>query len=232
MEFLNQITKYAPIGSALVIILSGLKQRIYFGAFNINIFSYLTLTELITIFIKDAIFILGILALASLTFFVIQSLEKFFKFLNKRKWLRIIFYVILLIPLYFMWKSTKQDIGENENGIALVSLILSFFLTFLAITFIIVLKVQNISKKRQLIYNSTITVLFIVSISLFNIYQISHQKVNIQYELFSKNNIIKTNNNLVRISRTENYFFLYNKSEKQTIVLKNENIEKIVITNK
>lgn len=233
MNLLDNVLKYSTLASVFILFLSYLSQSMFYKQFNIDIISYISLSEFMVLFLKDSILI--IIVVSSTFPFVkfikhIQSKNNNFFNLSKFKnWFIIILSLLssTLIISIIISKISNTDFSHAIIPVAF----LSFVILITSIALGVILK-ENVTQKMQLIIGVMFSVILISSFSVLKSYQIKNYPSNLFHEIKLLNSTIKTDHNLIKIGQTENYFFLYNKSNKTTSIIKIDNLLEVNITNK
>jgi hypothetical protein len=185
------------------------------------------------LFLKDSIFI--IIVLTSTFPFVkfikyIQSKNN--DFFNLTKFENWFFLVLSLLSSTLIISIIISKISNTDFSRALTPVAFLSFISIIASITIGVMLKENITQKMQLIIGVIFSVILISSFSLIKSYQIKKYPSNLFHEIKLANSTIKTNHNLIKIGQTENYFFLYNKSNKTTSIIKIDDLLEVKITNK
>jgi len=76
MKF-EQILKYIPLGTIALTLISGIKLAIYYGQFNIQIFDFVELNEIITLFMDDIIYYLTMSSVVLIIYLILSTFTNF-----------------------------------------------------------------------------------------------------------------------------------------------------------
>lgn len=237
MKFLDDVVKYSPLGSVLIIFLSFIRQFFYYGQFSIDITNYISLTEFIVLFLKDSILIIGILTITFSFVLLMKNfkiiIEKYIGLNKVKRWLFFIIILVITISLnYFAIITLKSKSINHDANFFLVSLIISFSILILTSFIITIILEDKITKNKQLISGFFFAIILTLIIAINTSYQIKNEVVKNIYEIKQDSKTIITDDNLVKIGQTENYFFLYYKSEEMSLIIKTEDINEILIHSK
>lgn len=104
---LDRIAKLLPLGAALLIGLGVLKTSIYYNYFGVDIMTYLSTSEVVTLFLNDYVSILTLIILATIHILisdhVIYKVDSAFgtdffeDLIRKHKWKFFLFFLIVVL---------------------------------------------------------------------------------------------------------------------------------------
>lgn len=231
---LVRIVKLLPLGAVILIGLGVLKTSVYYNYFGVDIMSYLSTSEALTLFLNDykPVFTLGIIAFFHFDFsdraidfiedktdFDIQSLIK------NHKWKYFLFSISVTITFSYLIYFQKIHLYD----------LLIYFFVFSASN---IISFYFINKNLgESLYNENRIVDFlqifaftcaIPFLSLREIRQIEHDQ-GTKVVLYLKNDEIESRKYFRFLGKAgENYFF-HNPAKKETSIYKSEDIEQIKI---
>lgn len=219
----KKIMELFPIFSAWALIYTSLGLYSYYQSFNVDIFGYIDIGELVLLsFSKFAITIIALIL-----FFFICILHPFQDFFRESdpldaghksnfKIISYPFYISLLLIILF------SLIGYNKRLSNLFELIKEFCIGFVVILSPIYLSLIYIfirKKKKQILtviiiflFNYSCAISFIVGQIEYN----SKRKDPLGNSILFNNKIIKSTNHYYYIGQTKNYLFFYNDALKLT----------------
>lgn len=227
----EKITKYISVCSILILIAAVWHQYLFYSSIGIDIFSYITLSEAITLFISTIPILLLILVI--IIFYIIITISIFNRWINKisnikqydqSEQRRInnknarISYLVGLFCFIFYFGPLMMPISDggrrfivSENYFFLRVIIAFIFFTYSLLPFL----GARFDLKKINIYAITIVLIFFSSVY----YSVSHKlwavKNKPQYYftptniLFKDSTGITTNDSLILVGKTNSYFFLY-----------------------
>lgn len=228
MKILNDLTKYSTISGVLIIILSYIHHYLFYREFNIDIINYVNFSELLTLFLRNSIIILVTLILVIFLFFYTKITKK----LLSNKFSNYIIPLIFIFIFLFMLINAKMNLTGYKLNIEIAQ-ILFIFLIFILFSLALRIFINNLfSINTRLVIFIGIAIIFTISNSKLEAYKIKYGTLRNSYTIILKNTIINTDNNLIRIGQTQNYFFLYNRQNRTSKIIKSENINEILVSSK
>lgn len=232
---LERIVKLLPLGAVLLIGLGVLKTSIYYNYFEVDIMSYLSTTEVLTLFLNDfqPILVLVLVGLIHMNISerFIEGIEntvgtdRFEKVIRSKKWGYVVFFAIsafaIISVIYF-------------QGIELQSWLIYLFVFSLVqlVFFLFVRKEGELLIRNESFFHifSGICILLVIPLmSLKDIRQVEQNKgQNVVLTMKDDSVVVTTKENRFLGKAGENYFF-YNPKKKITTSMKSENVERIEI---
>ena len=248
----NKLKNVIPYIGSLLILIGFVKMSIYYNHFNININNYVELSEILISFIPDIIKYSSIIFIVFLYSFLLDTeednqksydtnneiieMDKFFPRIGKILKRNITAILLLLLMIAF----TIISAIWNEKNYLL-------FYRFSWMIFIILffnIMLMEFRRKYKIIngnyFDSTYNNLLIISF-LFTAYIIQSTYSEIEEVenhngpivcFHSSKKLIQSEENLIYIGQTKNYFFMYNLKDKETYVYTRNEISNLVIRKK
>ncbi len=235
MKELEKIVKILPLGAAILIFLGVLRVSIYYHYFGIDVMSYLSTGEVLTVFLNDAV-TLGVFLLAGLFHLNLstritevieenESLDEFEKMIRKRKWRFFVAFLIgsiIIITLYFF----------QMIDVSIWSIYLLVFFLVQTITFFFIRK-----NGKELIGNEgfllTFTALCVFAIiplmSLKDIRRIDNNEGRQVVLILQNDSKIKSSEENKFLGKAGEYYFFYQPHEKSSLVLKGEEVVSVLV---
>jgi hypothetical protein len=232
---LEKIVHYLPLGAVILIGLGVLRTSVYYNYFGVDIMSYLTTSEVLTLFLNDfqpliVLFLVAFIHLNS-TERIIEIIERNFgedifeTFVREKKWR---YFTIFLILSAILFCIIYFDFIQLKTWLIYL---LVFSLLQLTIFFFIRKTGDDLVKNRS--YMNLFLGLCIVSIiplmSLKDIRSIEKDNGMKAYlRLNDDSTIVSSENNLFLGKAGENYFF-YRPDSKITTIIKSTDVKRIDI---
>lgn len=232
---LEKIVQYLPLGAVILIGLGVLRTSVYYNYFGVDIMSYLTTSEVLTLFLNDfqPLIVLFLVAFIHLNISerLIEVIEKnigeeiFVKFIREKKW---IYFTIFLILSVILFCIIYFDFIQLKTWLIYLFV---FSLLQLTIFFFIRKNGDDLVKNRS--YLNVFLGLCVVSIiplmSLKDIRSIEKDNGMKAYLTLNDNNTIVSSENNRFLGRAgENYFF-YKPDSKITTIIKSSEVKRIEI---
>lgn len=249
-SILEGFVQNAVIFYLLLILLGHVSIYCYYDIFNIPVFDYFNIEDIINVFFKNFIFTIlfvifmfgASILLLVITYFIFKNKiekeidEKEVEKRRKRKILRslILFIVAIIMEIvylivYFKTHSKTSILGSTVTIGAIImggSLYLIYLLN---------------DRKITNIGNNTIIIIFIgIIFGFFNywlfyaqgiiLYKSDHNKQKMTFN-FNNGNKIRTSDSLLFLGKSMDYLFFFNKSNKESQIYDRTLIESIVIQN-
>lgn len=227
MKYLENITKFLPLGSLFVILCSSVKLVIYYKIFNISIVEFLGIEEYITLFIDDLLYYVMIFGVGVLLYIfntdfsnnIITIRQDFSEFKTKRVVVQILMVAfVIIIPIYI------YHLDKNSFKIQGIGLGIFIFFNLLHVY-------SSVSKIRF-----PYPVLIICSLFLYTIIGafVDAQKIfddenKIMYNIEINNLKIQTNDDLHYLGKSEKYIFFYSIKKSETKIFSFENLKMTLI---
>ena len=240
-----------PYIGSFFILCGYLKLSLFYHHFNIKITEYLELTEIISLFIGDAMLYIAIVFLVNLYSFINQDLSQSIenenrqdeilntedaslrlkKFLNMRKEQLGAIAAITILNAILIYFKVQNSILVMMNIILIAWVIATYIL-------------YEFRRKYKLVYNKDLNITYynlILSLNLFLVYIFSSIYVDINFTEKLNNNVIKfnykenvitTDKNILFIGETKNFLFLFNNKQKKTSVYPRNEISNFEIFEK
>ena len=232
---LDDIIKFIPILSLILIIAGNIKFLVYYKEFNLDIFPFIGLDEIVILFMQNALSYL-LLFIACVMCLAIFKLKKYKKLPNTFK-KRIIKYLdnlkLLALFIFFSIISIIFNILRPQPNFLEVFMIIG---AFLVLSYLVPIIVQELIFKFQLQKKSISSLLiFVVFISLtaFSILSAYNEanKVKLGYyknvEVAFDDFLFKSNLKSFYIGHTQNYIFIYHSEDKSVTSYKMEKVKYI-----
>ena len=235
MKTFDNLIKYLPLVSAFIIFLSAVRQFIFYAHFNIDVISYISISEFFLLFLKDSFLIIVAFMLTIPTIYIIGNKDKIYELLLKiKRWQAyLILSIIIILSFWLIFWKLNQDFSETAR---MKSEAISYFLVFGLIGFILIiystLKSEKFNTPKKIFFSGVAMSAFTIILSFFLANNFENSKEQNLVELHFNNRIIKTNNKLIFIGQSENYFFLYNKENETSRIIKKVNLKEIKVLKK
>lgn len=234
---LDKLVKYLPLGSALLIILGVLKTSVYYNWFGVDIMSYLSITEVLTLFLNDYVSLITILfvgiahlLLSAEYFHKTEELigeDVFESKIKKYKW--VLFSIFTLI-------STVLGLMLYNGDLPLLDITIYLFV-FFAVQMIVTL---FLSKKKDKDINMRPIMNFLLLIVIGSIVPLMSAKDIQEVEQLEgqKVTLTMTNSELIQsdslnlyLGKAGAYYFFYNSETEVTRIIKAEDVKEVEILN-
>ncbi len=241
----NVIKVFAKYLLPIATTLSIIKQTLFYWCFEINIWSYVRIEEILTPFIKDLLFYTLVLVLPVILVVIFHgktlgeknNLE--FHALKEKP-----FYKRLIIAIrndaFFIVPYIILGIALYYKGFPLIEIILKFgfvfaffFFYFFRNEFLIINEIELNLKNVTILNISAIlfgVMVFTITDSFSDAHNIKN-KIGKEVKLIVDNKLIYCKYNYNYIGRTNNYTFIYNKEKDRTEVIENSRISKEFFSN-
>jgi hypothetical protein len=230
---LDRIVKLLPLGAVILIGLGVLKTSVYYNYFGVDIMSYLTTSEVLTLFLNDLqpILVLILIALVHLNISerLIEGIEneigeqRFEKFIRDKKWAYFIFFTL---QVHVLGGLIYFNCVPLNNWLIYLLVFSSFQLTFF---FFIRKRGDGLIRNPNFMHLFTgICMLSIIPLmSLKEIRNIENNKgLKVQLTTNDGSKIKSSRNNRFLGKAGENYFF-YNPTKKETTIYKTEIVDRV-----
>lgn len=232
MKDIDYLAKLLPVASIYLILCSAIRLSIYYHMFNISIIDYLNIGEYPTLFIDDILNYLSIFGAGV----VIEILNPYNKeniknnlnfeqphFKEKRKKLMLIFFALVtLISLLFCLFYYEPIAQLNIFKVG-------FFL--LLINFHLYCQYTKINFTSIGLFSSVILCYTIIDAKIDAIKVLANQN-DLQYLIKVENTVVKTDEKLLYLGKSEKFVFLYDKTENKSTILFVDQIKIIQIKSK
>ncbi|WP_028872326.1 hypothetical protein [Psychroserpens burtonensis] len=237
MDKIEKIVKLIPVGTFLIIVASSIKLAIYYSVFNINIVDYIGISEYIPLFIDDLHSLLYVLGSIFLGFVVGEFASKEKKKDKKekrdkpddRKSLRIRFIIIISILLilsscviYFSFDSISERLEKLD---------FPFFVIMICLLIIRTTYEKN-SKVFLISWFLSILIIPIAINGYQEAYAVLDNRTDFNYELILFDNVSGSGSNLDYLGKSNDYLFLYDRKNKQSIIKPIKNLKELRIKEK
>jgi len=243
-QFLDSTVKYIPLIIGIYIITSMFRAYFYYFPFGIEIYSFVELNEIFTIWLTDTTWIFFALLFPLLMLSIFVPLELKHQGYIYRHWIP--FIAFASIHGYILYRIINATISKTDpfmlySQILTFSLILAlltswFFLDGVAF---LIRNYRKVKKKETRIpkFNGYVMILSItITCFLGSIYIQLDNSFNSGFEpkrihlIFNDDKVISTDDNYIYLGRTNKYIFLFNKSEGVSSVFNNEDIKNMLIS--
>ena len=229
--------KLTPLFYVYIVLISFMKQYIYYQFFNINISDYLELSEILVSFLDDTfIYALFIIYVFSVYIFMSKGYLKFINMISRKIWMIIqkllkkesksvqildkhvwIFFLIIAVGygvIFFRNAVHHHDwiVFSFVRPLVIISIIILFLIFHYSK---LAVKLNNIIV-RELMFFAVILFLFNIERAVLAVNKVKYKnEVYISEIAFSDQNIKSDETNYF-IGKTTNYIFLFNKNDNQT----------------
>lgn len=231
MSVRDNISLLVPIGSAIIIFASAVKNFLFYSVYNIAILKYLTLTDFFILFILDGITLITTTVLLVMFYTAFEGKDRTenISIINHTGktpiWLILTYSIIVMSGLQtlivFGSKFTYGFIG--------ISLLILFFINM---AFIMYLKNKIADKFQEifLISGMILSLILLMSALAFrDVYQFSSKPGKAKHIIILENETITTNKNLIYVGKTLDYIFLYNKKDDMARIIKSDKLKEMRI---
>lgn len=235
LKSLDEILKYLPILGVILIISGNIKLLIYYKEFNLEIFPFIKLDEILILFMQNSLgyLVLLLACILSLIIFKFNYEQEASNSLSKRIVLyitnkRLFILLVLFSITCLIYNSLRPKPCISEMCILLGA--------FVFLTYLIPIIIQESYLKLKLNKEDLSPVLVItifLSITTFSILSAFNEasKVKLGYyktvEIEFENLIFKSNLNSYYIGQTQNYIFIYDSKKKSTTSYKIDKVKSI-----
>lgn len=225
MKINDSLGFYIPLGSALLIFASAVKNVLVHAAFGIAIVRYINLSELFLLIIVDVVQISIIFILIGLFVTALErdSLEEpnenlskgseAFNLITTMLWF-LIFLSVLVFLLFFGKDISAAVIAGTLLGLFIISLMFFIYL------------IGNISKRVKnafIFFFSLFSIMLLMGAQAFHeIHKYRTQAEGRVFTFFLEDEVITTDKNLIYIGKTLDYLFLYNIDKDMARIIKSE----------
>ena len=233
----QDLIKLTPLFYVYIVLISFMKQYIYYQFFNINISDYLELSEILVSFLDDTfIYALFIIYVFSVYIFMSKGYLRFINMISRKIWMIIqkllkkeskpvqildkhIWFFFLIISIGYGAIFVRNAIYHHEwivFSIVRPLVIISIIILFLMFHYSkLADKLNNIIIKELILF-SIILFLFNIERAVLAVNQVKYKhKINIT-EIAFKDQNIKSGETRYFIGKTSNYIFLFDKDENKT----------------
>lgn len=232
----EKLIKYLPFTGGLLIFLGVLKVAIYYQYFEIPILSFLTISDVLLLFLNDLNSVLVILIIAVVHALtskeIVESLSPSIEFdyiILKIRWFLVSFFGLLCIVFIFLLK-------YEVIHIAIWNIYLVVFLAIQFLTFLFMKKTVNKETFKTEIdfraHNLLILLIVLSAVSIMPLLAIKDisniEKNNDKIVLYFDNDEKFMNSNTIYyIGKAGEYHFFFDKIKKTSITFRNSDIKKI-----
>ncbi len=235
MKELEKIVKILPLGAAILIFLGVLRVSIYYHYFGIDVMSYLSTGEVLTVFLNDAVtlwvFLLAGLLHLNLSSRIIdvieenESLDVFEQFVRKAKWVFFSFFLVGSLTLIFLYYVQFIRISLVSNYFMVLFIIQTLFFFFVR------KKGEDLVKnERFLVIFTALSVCAIIPLmSLKDIRTIDSDEGKQVVLILQNESQIKSSEENKFLGKAGEYYFFYQPREKSSLVLKGEEVVSVLV---
>ena len=214
----DEILKHLPILGLILIIAGNIKIFLYYKIFNLEIFPFIDLDEILILFMQNSVSYLVLLTacILSVVIFSLNNhdipsdsrIKRLAKYLLN-KYLFLLFVTFSILSIVFNW------IRPNSNFFEVWLLIGAFFIT----TYCVPILIQEIWFGLNLKKGSLVTVVLIlvfISINIFSAASAFNEANKTRKGYFNKVEIVfddftfKSTSSCYYIGQTKNYVFIFN----------------------
>ena len=229
--------KLTPLFYVYIVLISFMKQYIYYQFFNINISDYLELSEILVSFLDDTfIYGLFIIYVIAVYFFMSKGYVRFMNLISRkiltfihwlskkeRKSVQIldkhvwIFFLVIAVGygvIFFRNAIHHHDwiVFASVRPVVIISIIVLFLLFHYSK---LADRLNNILVKELILF-SIILFLFNIERAVLAVNQVKYKNKIYITEIAFKDQKIKSDENKYFIGKTINYVFLFNKNDNKT----------------
>ena len=228
---LEQLIKYIPLGTIALTLISGIKLAIYYGQFNIQIFDFVELNEIITLFFDDIIYYLTISSMVLVIYLILSTFTNFRisskpnkdnfdyeskgdntlnKYMNFTGIMAIVILIVLSTLVYLSTYSLYLKITLIEFNI----------FSFLTLGLVVAAHKGWIKgiKSAFILYFGIITIGLLASEAFLESEEIKSNNTNQSFNIRTPEKVYN-NDKFSYIGKTNNYFFLYDKTKHTSLIL-------------
>jgi len=229
--------KLTPLFYVYIVLISFMKQYIYYQFFNINISDYLELSEILVSFLDDTfIYGLFIIYVIAVYFFMSKGYVRFMNLISRK----------ILTFIHWLSKKERKSVQILDKHVWIFFLVIAvgygiiffrnaihhhdwivfaFVRPILIISIIVLFLIFHYSKLADKLNNIIIKelILFAIILFLFNIERAVLAVNQVKYknevyisEISYRDLNIKSDETNYFIGKTTNYIFLFNKNDNQT----------------
>lgn len=243
MEFpettLDRFTKIAAVFSIVIVFLGFVNLFFYYKAFNIEIFEYLSVSEVITTSFSFFTSLVIVSIFSSLIVWLILRTSWIYHPQKKVSYNYFFIISFLFVPLLILIKLIKV---ENVSVFQILSLLyeilfMSFLFTSVFHTnYMSSLKDEKVVERKKIASVNSIkwtaiqvVILYFFLILLFKISFIKYKNITTSTSTFflSNDSMITTNDSIKYLGKTEGYYFLWNKNSKASTIYPASEIKRI-----
>ena len=241
---LKRLSETSPIIGAFLIFIGYIRMDLYYSHWNIHIYNYLDFSEIMLSFLNDSntllFFCLILLLQMTIGMGTITMIKNWRSKINetnteakdeaikaienkpnltetydnKPKITSIILFVMFLIP-FFSFLYFHNLLSLYFSSIFLIQFLLLFFEK--------IVKLNSLKDCGQI--SIVLTLLgFAWGLSEYNIKKTENNPIMV--EINTENELISTNNELLFIGKTSNYYILYDKHQRKSVIIKDIDVKK------
>jgi len=231
-----------PYGGFFLIFLGVLKLTVYYNAFNVSINHFLELSEVVTSFLNDLLFITYVILGTSLFDFLltndydVERRNEFFnsyigerKLLRRMKFAAFRFAPIISVNIVFILLLFFNNTYFIRTTLVFINL--QTLLQFLLLEY----RKKHLEFYKQplspSLYNSILYLIMVLILLLNNTYNEIHEvkesKKFIRTSFTTEKGVIKSDSTHYYIGQTKNFLFFYNEEKKMTTVFPISEIKQI-----
>ena len=230
MKKIEDLIKLIPIFTFLLIVASSIKMAIFYKVFNINIVEYINISEYIPLFIDDlhsllylaALFLLG--AIFSKGVGIKQNKEEDVKGNKPFRITHIIMFLIMVIVLPTILYIKYDNWYERLKPMNMA------FLMIMVVLLVVFATYEKLPSLFLIGWLVAILTIPIVISAYVDAYSIIDRKRLVNYEIIIDNQTLSAANNHHYLGKSKEYVFLYDISEKTSIIYPINKIKEIRIT--
>ncbi|WP_026934272.1 hypothetical protein [Christiangramia echinicola] len=236
---IERFIKFVPLGTIFLTIISGIKLSIYYSQFNIKIFDFIELNEIITLFFDDILYYLLLLSVLLIIYLLLKSYSNFslskepqtFNFPSdpkaKKLWNRHMNIMAGLAIFVFFGLSTMVILSTFELYIK-IDLIKINILTFLSVGLLYSAHknwLKNLNS-ALILYSGLLIAGFLISESFLEAEKI---KSGITKQIFKIKTVnhTYTNQEYSYLGKSNNYIFIFDKIDESSLIIPTSKLERI-----
>lgn len=242
LKILSSAKDYLPLLYILLVCISYTLLNSYYAQFDIDIKKYLSFQEIIYIFLPISNFIIILLVFQLLTYYYREILHLKKKTIIKEgksnksilrdtpDWIKKVVYYFLLFAFFQMLFNFSKIINKFDYAQLII-----FFVVIVILFIILILKLYEILNEKN---EKAVKPIFITLFLALFTGGIFTQRLEARFvlngtplyslKLIRVTDTVKTNDNLVYIGETKNYYFLRNLKNKENVIIPNNSIRKTI----
>jgi hypothetical protein len=236
---IERFIKFVPLGTIFLTIISGIKLSIYYDQFHIQIFDFIELNEIITLFFDDILYYLLLLSVVIIIYLLLKSYSNFSfskkpqtinfpsESEDKKLWNRHMNIIAGLTIIAFFGLSTMVYFSTFELYLK-IDLIKINILTFLSVGLLYSAHKNWLKDLNSalILYTGLLIAGFLISESFLEAEKI---KSEITKQIFKIETVdyTYTNKEYSYLGKSNNYIFLFNKEDESSLIIPTSKLEQI-----
>lgn len=230
----ERVLKYLPFAGGLLIFLGVLKITIYFQYFGVSILSYLSLSDVLLLFLNDlntvlALVIIGTVHIATSDEVSARLGHIIDQVVIRLKWFYIVFFGVLITFLSFLLCLSKIDL-------AIWNIYLLIFLATQFLTVVFVKKTINevtnqfevdfYARKLLMVLITVVATGMMPLLAIKDVQQVKRTKMRITLYL-RDGDVISNSTSTYYLGKAGDYHFFFDSVRKTSVVIFNSDVKKI-----